>query len=142
MNKTIKLTNGEINKIAILLSQPDSILNSKDKKYPMQLLWNIDGNFEKIKGIAEKYRKADIEIRQKYVDDEYSVEIKTPEGNIDRRLKPEFVSQFSSELEELAEVENEITIATIPFEKLEDYEFSGVDIQSIKFMIDNPVETE
>lgn len=139
--KNIKLTNAEANKIAVLLAATDSIINSSDKKLPLQLLWTISNNFDKLKVIAEKYGAEDKKIREKYMSEEYSIPIKDDNGVVtDYQLLPECRKQFADEVNELATLENELSISTIPFEKIENYEFSGQDLNSIKFMIEDPAE--
>ena len=139
--KDIKLTNYEIRAILGLLQRQDGILNS-DKPYPLSILWVIDENRRKLYDIAVRIDEADKKIRDKYSDDEHSFEITLENGNTDRQVKDEYIKDFQKELTELNNIINEISVSTINYNNLVNYEISGKDLQSVKFMIEKPEETE
>jgi hypothetical protein len=139
--KNIKLTNYEIRAILGLLQRQDGILNS-DKPYPLSILWVIDENRHKLYDIAVRIDEADKKIRDKYSDDEHSFEITLENGNTDRQVKDEYIKDFQKELTELNNITNEISVSTINYNDLVNYEISGKDLQSVKFMIEKPEETE
>ena len=139
--KDIKLTNYEIRAIVGLLQRNDGILNS-DNSYPLPILWVIDENRRKLYDIAVRIDEADKKIRDKYSDDEHSFEITLDNGNTDRQVKDEYLKDFQKELTELNNITNEISISTINYNDLVNYEISGKDLQSIKFMIEKSEEDE
>lgn len=144
--KNIKITNSEINKIVQLLNDKDSLLNSNDpnRRFPVALLWNIETNFKKFSEINQRSAEAEQKIRSTYFDEKHTDPELDADGNPTGqiKIKPEYQMNYIKELNELAMVENELSIVTIPFKKIEEYELNGSELQSIKFMIDDPVDEE
>ena len=140
--KKITLKNFEVQNIVNLLSAQDSILNNRsDNKMPISLLWNIDKNFEKLNKINENILKMRRDIEQGYLSDEYSYDNKDENGNIvGRQIKQEYIPEFTSKINELMILDNEIDIATISLSKLDDFSVDGHTLQSIKFMIEDDTE--
>lgn len=141
--KEMKLTNNEINAIVRLLSDKDSLLNSSDpnRRFPITVLWNIETNFKKLSELNQRSAEAEQKIREKYFDEEHTEQVLDDNENSTGQvaIKLEYRMEYIEQMNELASIENEVQIVTIPFESLEKYELNGSELQSIRFMIDDPV---
>lgn len=142
--KNIKITNGEINKIVKLLEDQDSLLNSKDtnRRFSLTILWNVETNFKKLLEINQRSAEAEQKIKGEYFTEERTAPILDTEGNPTERVEiiPKYRQEYMQKMYELSMIENEIQIVTIPFELLEKYELNGAELQSIRFMVDDPIE--
>lgn len=141
--KDIKLTNGEIRKIVDLLASEDSLINTHDttRSFPMVILWRIQTNYNILKPIYDQYIEAENKIRGEYFTEEKTnPQIVNGEPSGQYELKPQYRQEFFVKLIELANIENEVRVDTISFESVESRELTGSELQSIRFMIDDPVE--
>jgi hypothetical protein len=135
--KKITLKNIEIKNILDGLNSEKSIVKS-DTTLPINILWEIDKNHKKLSSIGEKIEERTNTIQQKYSSDECSTEVKDENDNvIGRKVKPEYMSNFLTEINDFMILENEVEIGTIKISDLSTLSLSGKDFQSIKFMIDD-----
>ena len=143
MMKKIKLRNFEIEGIVKSLSNPNSLLYTDDptKKLPVSVLWVMDENMDKLRSISTRIQKKRDEIERGYADDDHSFTIDSEDGPV-RRVKDEYLKEFSSQINELMNIENEIEISAIDVNKLSDFSLIPSDYRSIRFMLENPMEVE
>lgn len=138
MEKTFK--NGEILEIVDKLSDPNSLLNTSDptKKLSVKILWKIDGNFRKLRDIAQRVYEKRATIENIFSDDSKSEEVSISEetGETVRRVKPEYLKDFHSQLNELLEIENTIDLEYVPISAFDEISLVPSDFISIRFMID------
>ena len=73
--------------------------------------------------------KVRLEIINKYKDENNNI----PKENIDI---------VNKELNDLLNIEQEVKVYTIPFEALENIEFTSAQANALMFMIDDPIEEE
>ena len=136
--KTIKLMNFEVSGIIETLDQnADSIINTNDtsKKLPISVLWDIDENLDKLRAINKKIIQKRQDIEKEYSDDVYSENVKAQDGTEMRRVKPEYIQEFSNKLTELMNIQNEVQIKPIDIERLEKCELVPRDYRTIRFML-------
>lgn len=137
--KNIKMKNFEIKNIVEVLASKDSILNfdDKDRKISFNILWNIDTNFRILFDIAKRVNGTLEKIENKYSDNEHSTAIINENGDeIGRNVKDEYINSINMERYELMNVDNEISISTISLSELSNYNLTGKEFQSIRFMIE------
>lgn len=142
--KTIKLYNYEINGIVEALADPKSIMNTSDpeKKLPIEILWKMDENLEKLQSIDSRIRKKRGEIEQSYADDEHSYMDTLESGQSVRKIKEEYLREFNAKIMELMQIQNEVEISPIDLNTLQGYSLVPRDYRSIRFMLDKPEEKE
>ncbi|MBP5593916.1 MAG: hypothetical protein J6Y02_00945 [Pseudobutyrivibrio sp.] len=132
------LKNVEIERILMDLDRPDSIKNTtdSDKKLPIRILWKIETNYKALKEIGDRIvEKRDV-INKDYSSDEKSMEDTDQEGVPVRRVKPEFIEDWRSELNDLLGVENAVTVDPILLEDIESLDMVPGDFSSISFMVE------
>jgi len=136
MNKNLK--NYEIEQIVNSFRSPDSLLNTTDssKKLPIKILWKIDGNFRKLEEIEKRIEEKRITIQNDFATDEKSEEYTQEDGNVIRKVKDAYLNDFRNQLEELAQIDNEVDIAMISLEDIENFDMVPADFTSIRFMIE------
>ncbi len=132
------LKNVEIERILMDLDRPDSIKNTtdSDKKLPIRILWKIETNYKTLKEIGDRIVEKRDTINKDYSSDEKSMEDTDPEGVPVRRVKPEFIEDWRSELNDLLGVENAVTIDPILLEDIESLDMVPGDFSSISFMVE------
>lgn len=89
----------------------------------------IQKNKKNIMDAAIAVEKVRLEIINKYKDENNNI----PKENIDI---------VNKELNDLLNIEQEVKIYTIPFEDLENIEFTPAQANALMFMIDDPIEEE
>ena len=132
------LKNVEIERILMDLDRPDSIKNTtdSDKKLPIRILWKIETNYKALKEIGDRIAEKRDAINKDYSSDEKSMDDTDPEGVPVRRVKPEFLEDWRSELNDLLGVENAVTIDPILLEDIESLDMVPGDFSSISFMVE------
>ena len=136
MQTTLK--NIEIETIVNSLDSSTSIRNSSDpaKKLPIKLLWKIEKNYKTLRSLVDQLHAMRDTIVSKYSTDEKSVEETLESGETIRKVKPEFLDEWRTELEELAQVENDVEIDTISITEIENLDMVPGDFATIKFMVE------
>lgn len=89
----------------------------------------IQKNKKNIMDAAIAVEKVRLEIINKYKDENNNI----PKENIDI---------VNKELNDLLNIEQEVKVYTIPFEALENIEFTPAQTNALMFMIDDPIEEE
>ena len=89
----------------------------------------IQKNKKNIMDAAIAVEKVRLEIINKYKDENNNI----PKENIDI---------VNKELNDLLNIEQEVKVYTIPFEALENIEFTPAQANALMFMIDDPIEEE
>ena len=142
--KNIKIKNWEVRGILNLLNDKDSLLNSDspDKRLPIKVMWILDENYRKLCDIANKIGEMEQKIWKRYYDEGKVDSIKDENGNEKLLVKDEYVQSINNETKELMNIENELSITTIPLSEFNEYKLNGRDFQSIRFMIENDNENE
>ena len=140
--KIIKLSNFEISNIVEILMDSQSIINTSDpeKKLPIEVLWKIDENLEKLMNINSRIKKKRNEIEQEYINDECSYIDTLESGEQIRRIKKEYFKEFNEKIMELMQIQNEIEINPVEIKTLKNYLLVPKDFRSIRFMLDNSNE--
>ena len=132
------LKNVEIERILMDLDRPDSIKNTtdSDKKLPIPILWKIETNYKALKEIGDRIVEKRDAINKDYSSDEKSMDDTDQEGVPVRRVKPEFIEDWRSELNDLLGVENAVTIDPILLADIESLDMVPGDFSSISFMVE------
>ena len=132
------LKNVEIERILMDLDRPDSIKNTtdSDKKLPIRILWKIETNYKALKEIGDRIVEKRDAINKDYSSDEKSMDDTDQEGVPVRRVKPEFIEDWRSELNDLLGVENAVTIDPILLADIESLDMVPGDFSSISFMVE------
>lgn len=132
------LTNYEISVIVKELSQANSILYTDDdtKRFPIKILWKIDGNFQKLQDLSKRIEEAKRKINLSYSTEEKSNETITADGKPIRQVKPEYLQEYQKELNDLYTITNDIEIDTIKLDAVENMNVTPHDFNLIKFMIE------
>lgn len=133
MKQTITLTNMQVREILSKLTDPESIVNTKDtsKRLPVPILWKINGNIKVLKAIQDRIQEEDEKINSDYFNEEKSD--KTENGQLE--IKPEFRTEFITKKEELYGIENALDLDVIKLDELSSFEFVPSDFMAIEFMI-------
>lgn len=135
MKKTFK--NFEIEAIVNMLAGSNGLLNS-DKEMDVTFLWNLDKNFRTLNNLATQIGELKEKLQRKYSNDEMSDKSTDDDGNEVRIVKSEYINKFQQEMQDLLMIENEVEIATVPFESLKKLgTLSGKELNSVRFMIED-----
>lgn len=124
----MKLTNGEIYNINSILMD---VFKEEDNTHYFSAKINflIQKNKKNITDAAFAVEKVRLEIINKY---------KTENNTIPQ----DKIEEVNKELNDLLTIEQEVHIYKIPFEDLENIEFTSAQANALMFMIDDPKEEE
>ncbi len=107
---------------------------------PAAVAWKRRLNLKDLVKASETINEALEEIKQKYSDDDHSSPktIKDANGNDTetRLVKPEFLSEFIKEQQEVLTQETDVTIRKIKIDELGDLALSDGMLDTIEFMIE------
>ena len=137
----MKLTNYEIKNIADSLMKPDSLLYSSEK-LPIKILWVIDGNLQKLNDIKKRIDDKQEEINQEYNNDEKSELTTFENGELGRKVKPEFLKEYQDQINELMLIKNDVDIETLSIDVFENILLSPSEFGSIRFMLEDSKKEE
>lgn len=137
----MKLTNYEIKNIADALMKPDSLLYSSEK-LPIKILWVIDGNLQKLNDIKKRINDKQEEINQEYNNDEKSELTTFENGELGRKVKPEFLKEYQDQINELMLIKNDVDIETLSIDVFENILLSPSEFGSIRFMLEDSKKEE
>ena len=98
---------------------------------------NIDAFSEIRNTYNDFYRK----VQQKYSDDKYSKEVTTENGQVDRMVKEEFISEYNKELNDILSTDNEVKIRQFNIEDFGSVDIDKKDMDMLSFFISEE-ETE
>ena len=122
MGKTITLKTFDALNILFWIESEDSFWNNT--KLPIKLQWDMKKNIDAFSEIRNTYNDFYRKVQQKYSDDKYSEEVTTENGQVDRMVKEEFISEYNKELNDILSTDNEVKIRQFNIE-----DFGSVDIQ-------------
>ena len=121
----MKFTNYEIYQYANSLM---GIFDNKELYIPVKANFLMQKNIGMIAAAAQEIDKARMEIAQHYGSPD--------ESGQQYLISPERMEEASKELNDLFNIEQELSIRTFPIEALGNAEFSPAQMQAIMFMID------
>ena len=122
MGKTITLKTFDALNILFWIESEDSFWNNT--KLPIKLQWDMKKNIDSFLEIRNTYNDFYRKVQQKYSDNKYSEEVTTENGQVDRMVKEEFISEYNKELNDILSTDNEIKIRQFNIK-----DFGSVDIQ-------------
>ena len=122
MGKTITLKTFDALNILFWIESEDSFWNNT--KLPIKLQWDMKKNIDALSEIRNTYNDFYRKVQQKYSDNKYSEEVTTENGQVDRMVKEEFISEYNKELNDILSTDNEVKIRQFNIE-----DFGSVDIQ-------------
>ena len=122
MGKTITLKTFDALNILFWIESEDSFWNNT--KLPIKLQWDMKKNIDSFLEIRNTYNDFYRKVQQKYSDNKYSEEVTTENGQVDRMVKEEFISEYNKELNDIVSTDNEIKIRQFNIK-----DFGSVDIQ-------------
>ena len=122
MGKTITLKTFDALNILFWVESEDSFWNNT--KLPIKLQWDMKKNIDAFSEIRNTYNDFYRKVQQKYSDDKYSEEVTTENGQVDRMVKEEFISEYNKELNDILSTDNEIKSRQFNIK-----DFGSVDIQ-------------
>ena len=111
MGKTITLKTFDALNILFWIESEDSFWNNT--KLPIKLQWDMKKNIDAFSEIRNTYNDFYRKVQQKYSDDKYSKEVTTENGQVDRMVKEEFISEYNKELNDILSTDNEVKIQTL-----------------------------
>ena len=95
--------------------------------------------FNNRKALTEAKAKIDefrTEINNSYIDDKYSYVTQDKDGNDVRRVKDEYFTQYSDELDDLARQRVDITFHTIKMDEIEECNLDDIDFTYIGYLLE------
>ena len=122
MGKTITLKTFDALNILFWIESEDSFWNNT--KLPIKLQWDMKKNIDSFLEIRNTYNDFYRKVQQKYSDNKYSEEVTTENGQVDRMVKEEFISEYNKELNDILSTDNEVKIRQFNIK-----DFGSVDIQ-------------
>jgi ribosomal protein S18 len=133
-----KLYTIEVLNILGWLSQENNPVLSA--KLPIKLSWDFRKNIKVFEGIQEQYNQFDKELQERYIDDKYSYDFETEDENGDkqtiRRVKDEYLAEYSKNKEELLFTENNVSLFIFNIEDFgDDIELDYKDMELLSVFI-------
>lgn len=122
MGKTIIIKTFDALNLLYWIESEDSFWNNT--KLPIKLQWDMKKNIDAFSEIRNTYNDFYRKVQQKYSDNKYSEEVTTENGQVDRMVKEEFISEYNKELNDILATDNEVKIRQFNIE-----DFGSVDIQ-------------
>ena len=139
MGKTITLKTFDALNILFWIESEDSFWNNT--KLPIKLQWDMKKNIDAFSEIRNTYNDFYRKVQQKYSDDKYSEEVTTENGQVDRMVKEEFISEYNKELNDILSTDNEIKIRQFNIKDFGSVDIQKKDMDMLSFFI-NEEETE
>ena len=119
------MTNGEIYNLAVNLINN---FNDNEVYMPAAVAYSIQKNKSAFAAVAEEIEKSRMSIIQHYSKDVEGKGLVVPQDSIE---------MANAELMDLLAIEQEITIYMFEIEKIENIQFTSLQIQAIMFMIED-----
>lgn len=133
MGKTITLKTFDALNILFWIESEDSFWNNT--KLPIKLQWDMKKNIDVLSEIRNTYNEFYGKIQQKYSDDKYSKEITMENGQVDRIVKDEFITEFNKELNDILATDNEVKIRQFNIEDFGSVDIDKKDMDMLSFFI-------
>ena len=139
MGKTITLKTFDALNLLYWIESEDSFWNNT--KLPIKLQWDMKKNIDAFSEIRNTYNDFYRKVQQKYSDDKYSEEVTTENGQVDRMVKEEFISEYNKELNDILSTDNEVKIRQFNIEDFGSVDIDKKDMDVLSFFISEE-ETE
>ena len=133
MGKTITLKTFDALNLLYWIESEDSFWNNT--KLPIKLQWDMKKNIDAFSEIRNTYNDFYRKVQQKYSDDKYSEEVTTENGQIDRMVKEEFISEYNKELNDILSTDNEVKIRQFNIEDFGSVDIDKKDMDMLSFFI-------
>ena len=133
MGKTITLKTFDALNILFWIESEDSFWNNT--KLPIKLQWDMKKNIDAFSEIRNTYNDFYRKVQQKYSDDKYSEEFTTENGQVDRMVKEEFISEYNKELNDILTTDNEVKIRQFNIEDFGSVDIDKKDMDMLSFFI-------
>lgn len=133
MGKTITLKTFDALNILFWVESEDSFWNNT--KLPIKLQWDMKKNIDAFSEIRNTYNDFYRKVQQKYSDDKYSEEVTTENGQVDRMVKEEFISEYNKELNDILSTDNEVKIRQFNIEDFGSVDIDKKDMDMLSFFI-------
>ena len=133
MGKTITLKTFDALNILFWVESEDSFWNNT--KLPIKLQWDMKKNIDAFSEIRNTYNDFYRKVQQKYSDDKYSEEVTTENGQVDRMVKEEFISEYNKELNDILATDNEVKIRQFNIEDFGSVDIDKKDMDMLSFFI-------
>ena len=133
MGKTITLKTFDALNILFWVESEDSFWNNT--KLPIKLQWDMKKNIDALSEIRNTYNDFYRKVQQKYSDNKYSEEVTTENGQVDRMVKEEFISEYNKELNDILSTDNEVKIRQFNIEDFGSVDIDKKDMDMLSFFI-------
>lgn len=129
----INLKNKEIIEICRLLSEEDSILNSKTKKVDFDILWDIDKNRRTLIDLSKNIQEMQKSLVDRYADNEHSILLENGTRSIREECKQDYLENYTK----FSNADNEVEITPIDINRLKNSSegLTPNDFSAIRFML-------
>ena len=133
MGKTITLKTFDALNLLYWVESEDGFWNNT--KLPIKLQWDMKKNINAFSEIRNTYNDFYRKVQQKYSDDKYSKEVTTENGQVDRMVKEEFISEYNKELNDILSTDNEVKIRQFNIEDFGSVDIDKKDMDMLSFFI-------
>ena len=128
-----KIDNLQLEAIVNGLQKKDSIINKKEREYPLSFLWKLNKNLTKLEDNYNVLLSLTDKIKKKYANEKYAEQV---DGD-NWQVKSEFLSDFQEEMNKCYEIEEEYDIDSIKIDEIKEYKMTLPEFNSISFMIED-----
>jgi hypothetical protein len=139
MTKERKLYTIEVLNILNWANKQDGIIATA--KLPIKLAWELRKNLKKFQEIQEQYNQFDKTLQEKYATDAFSYETTDENGNVARKVKDEYVNEFSAKKQEILFTENTVELTVFDINNFGDIDVNISDMEMLNYFL-NDTETE
>ena len=136
MKRTVTLTNAEIEYILDYINGDSYCFKKENNKVPNKVAWAMFNNRKALTEAKAKIDEFRTEINNSYIDDKYSYVTQDKDGNDVRRVKDEYFTQYSDELDDLARQRVDITFHTIKMDEIEECNLDDIDFTYIGYLLE------
>lgn len=133
MGKTITMKTIDALNLLYWVESEESFWNKT--KLPIKLQWDMKKNIDVLSEIRNTYNEFYGKIQQKYSDDKYSQEVTQENGQVERVVKEEFISEFNNELNDILVTDNEVRIRQFNIEDFGSVDIDKRDMDMLSFFI-------
>ena len=133
MGKTITLKTFDALNLLYWIESEEGFWNTT--KLPIKLQWDMKKNIDTLSEIRNTYNKFYGKIQQKYSDDKYSKEVTSENGQVERMVKEEFISEYNKELNDILSTDNEVKIKQFNIEDFGSVDIDKKDMDMLSFFI-------
>lgn len=138
MGKTITMKTYDALNLLYWIESEDSFWSNT--KLPIKLQWDMKKNIDVFSEIRNTYNEFYGKIQKKYSDDKYSKEITQENGQVDRVVKDEFITEFNKELNDILATDNEVKIRQFNIEDFGSVDIDKKDMDMLSFFINENIE--